>query len=412
MYTMHEQKKPFDILFVSLCLFALLRQILNIKIVANFSIAGFNGLELFSIGISYLLSIVTIYNIFRERTFRLDLANFFALMFCFYLLMTILIGSSLREVLRLILPIFIFFAVRSVVYERKQIVTLLSLSVISYIIPIIGSFLLILKGESIGKTIYQTGLIRYEGMYLKIHTFAHAMLIFVVLILLLYELVEKEAIKKHKYIFVSVGFLLIMALFNLFKSYTRNTWIGTLMVLSFLLVGKRKFKLLSIAFLSLVTIAIFSQKVHTYFFDFIEPLEGEKELRDLGAGRFGMWTELIHNFKELPIELKFVGVGIGQRNKGFEISRGHNDFFSLLYTEGITGLFLYLLLLMRIAYDILRSRLESPKKLLFLGYLLAVIFMNMASNSYLSRIECGQYFYMVIGFFYVFNDKLQDGIKI
>ena len=398
-----EEKSRIDLAFLCLCAFALLRPLLSVKFFSGIGILGLNIFELFSVGISYILIVATIYCVARARTFRFDVANLIAMLFCLYLLSTNLVGSSIRESIRLVLPIFILFAVRAIVKNEKQIITLLLLSIISYIIPLIGSAWLILLGKSIGKTIYQTGLVRYEGMYLKIHTLAHCMFIFL-FIFLYYLTLCKEKLKTRRGLLFFLLFLCICSLFCLFKSYTRNVWIGLFILLIFYFIGRRNYIVLIGIVIGAIAVIVMSEQVQTYFFDIIEPLRGEREIRHLGAGRFGMWTKIIHDFGKLPFEMKLLGVGIGAVYQGFEISRGHNDFISLLYTAGIMGLIIYVMFLLVMLYDILKSRLETSIKYLFLGFLTAVIFMNMASNSYLSRIEIGQYFYFIIGTFYILND--------
>jgi hypothetical protein len=308
----------------------------------------------------------------------------------------------------LILPFALFIAVCVIVTNEKQIVTLLAFILVSYLIPLIGSAYLIMIGESIGKTIYQTGLIRYEGMYLKVHTLAHSMFIFIFVLLLYINLNKIKSKKIHLYF---LYFLFLIALFNLFKSYTRNVWIGTFILLNFYFLGQRKYFYYAFLIFGVTTVAIVSSEFNTIFFDFLEPLRGERDISGLGAGRLGMWSSVLKEFNSLSWEVQFIGVGIGEAKKGFGISRGHNDFLSLLYSTGYIGFFLYTAFLSRVGYDIIRSSIERHLKYLFLGFFCAVIFMNTASNSYLSRIEMGQFFYFILGIYYVLNNKLKVTAK-
>jgi O-antigen ligase len=259
-------------------------------------------------------------------------------------------------------------------------------------------------GESIGKTIYQTGLARYEGMYIKIHAFAHSMFIFIFMFLLFLTLKKNEKLSTKLYFYI-LYFLCFVAIFNLFKSYTRNVWIGLSIVWVFYLWGQKKRLILALSISVAAVVAIVSSDFKIIFFDFIEPLSGERHINSLGAGRLGMWTNVINLFNKLPLEVKLMGVGIGEAKIGFGIARGHNDFLSLLYSTGLIGLFFYITFLFRVGYDILKSRIGRKLKYLYLGFLFAVVFMNFASNSYLSRIEMSQYFYFVLGTFYFLSEK-------
>jgi O-antigen ligase len=400
-----QGKGSSQIAYICLCVFALLRPIMCIQYFAETSIIGLNFLELFSISISYTLLAVSLLEIHRLRTFPINFATVIGLLFCLYLLFTLVLGSHIRETFRVILPFAIFIAVRVIIKNEKQIITLLSLIFLSYIIPLLGSAWLIMIGESIGKTIYQTGLIRYEGMYLKIHSFAHAMFIFV-FVLFFYVTLNKNEKKGKKLFLYCLYFLCFIAIFNLFKSYTRNVWIGLFILLVFYLWGRKKYLVIATCIFGVAIIALVSKDFHTIFFDFIEPLSGEKEIRHLGAGRMGLWTSLIHRFKSLPLEVKLVGIGIESEKQGFGIGRSHNDFLALLYTTGLIGFILYITFLLRVGYDILKSSLERQLKYLFMGFFCSVIFMNIASNSYVTRVELAQYFYFILGLFYVLNDKI------
>jgi O-antigen ligase len=180
-------------------------------------------------------------------------------------------------------------------------------------------------------------------------------------------------------------------------------------MLIFYFAGRRNYIIIVSLLVGVIAVAMFSSRFHTYFFDIIDSLTGKRDLYKMGAGRFGMWTYTINKFAEYPLGVKLLGIGLGtgsgSERIGFSIARGHNDFLSLLYTTGIIGLFLYLILLFRIAFDIIRSCLDKQLKYLFLGFICAVFFMNMASNSYLTRIELAQYFYFFIGCFYYLNSN-------
>jgi hypothetical protein len=400
-----KEKGLNQIPYVCLCVFALLRPIMCIQYFTEIGILGINFLELFSVSISYILIIVSLFNIYRLRLFPINFSFLIGILFCLYLLFTLATGSYLRETIRLILPFAIFIAMRTIVTNEKQIVTLIILILVSYIIPLLGSSWLILIGESIGKTIYQTGLIRYEGMYLKVHTLAHSMFVFIFM-LLLYLNLSKNELKNKKVILYLIYFLCFIAIFNLFKSYTRNVWIGLFILLIFYFWGQKKYLVIAALIFVILIIAKTSSNFNTIFFDFIEPLSGERDISGLGAGRLGMWSSVIKKFNTLSWEVKFMGVGIGEAKRGFGISRGHNDFLSLLYSTGYIGFFLYITFLFRVGYDIFRSHIQRQLKYIFLGFLFAVIFMNIASNSYLSRVEMGQYFYFILGSFYVLNDRM------
>ena len=54
--------------------------------------------------------------------------------------------------------------------------------------------------------------------------------------------------------------------------------------------------------------------------------------------------------------------------------------------------------------DIMMCNLDRVFKYIYLGFLFAVLGMNFASNSYISRFELAQYFFFTMGIFYAIRD--------
>jgi hypothetical protein len=305
-------------------------------------------------------------------------------------------GSQPREVLRLILPTVAFFVVRLAAIEKWQIKRLLLLMIIGYIFPIVGSALLISLGKSIYMTIYWTGLERYAGMYAKIHSFAHAMFIFLFIFLMYLSLDEENESKKSTFIYFCY-FLSVLAIFNLYFSYTRTVYLGLLILVFWHLLGRRSHK--TIVVCTIVTLVII-------LFDVYASLQGDADLSSLGSGRIGGWTSLLNIYSNSPFYIKALGFGsggwIGQSR--FSLAFGHNDLLSLLLTLGAYGLLLYLFIVLKFFYDITKFYVNRVLKYTLLGFLFAVFAMNFLSNSYLARFELGQYFFFVVGIFYALNE--------
>jgi len=166
-------KVNITISFLALCLFILLRPIFTLSYFAANGLFGLKYLEIFSIGISYLFIVLILLTLKQQR---LDGASALLLVFCLYCGLSIAWGSVIREVTRLILPALCFFIARANVKEENQLKALTLLSILGYVVPVLGSAFLIILGKGF-QTVYWTGLNRYFGMYEHIHALAHSMFV-------------------------------------------------------------------------------------------------------------------------------------------------------------------------------------------------------------------------------------------
>ncbi len=402
MFPSQSKSRRYPVIFLILCIYCLIRPIATISFFSTHHILGVTFLEFFSLSTSYLFLLLILLHL---RAVRLDGAGLFILFFCFYCALSVLWGSRIREVLRLILPALAFFMVRITVREEWQIKRLLVLMLIGYILPVLGSALLISLGKSVYMTIYFTGLERYTGMYLKIHSLAHAMFIFSTIFLIYLSLDETAQAKRPFFIYFCY-LLSILAIYNLYFTYTRTVFVGLTILVSWYLLGRRSYKLLAIALLVMVVIVLTSSHFETIFYDVYEPLRGETGMSKMGSGRIGGWSNMITTFSNFSFELKAIGFGAGGLlgNSTFSLVDGHSDLISLLFTLGIIGFLLYMALILKLFHNIAKSNMKRLLKYISLGFLFAVFAMNFVSNSYLARFELGQYFFFFIGIFSVLRD--------
>ena len=199
---------------------------------------------------------------------------------------------------------------------------------------------------------------------------------------------------------------MLCGIYNLYKTYVRTTWIGLIVFMASYLVGRKNYKLFAAIPFILLCAAFISPNFETIFFDFIEPITEEKDLSMVGSSRLGLWISVLSEFTHLPVEKQLLGLGLRHGGQlGYSLAASHNDFLGLMMSLGILGLVIYLLLLSKIFFDICKSCLNRLMRFTYFGFLAAVFFMNLASNSYLSRIELAQYFYLIIGTFYVLRDE-------
>ena len=147
-------KPKISLLFIVLIVFVLLRPIISIRFFATHGIFGNNILELFGLGISYTLTIFLFLNLNKVR---FDSVMFFILALSLYSILSLFWGSTIEEVMKFILPVSVFFTMRTIVDDEKHIKVLFLLVIISFIFPVIGSSWLIVQGKGLGMTVYRTG---------------------------------------------------------------------------------------------------------------------------------------------------------------------------------------------------------------------------------------------------------------
>ena len=318
----------------------------------------------------------------------------------------------------MMLPMFTFFAARSALDDIGKIRIALILLIAGFSLPVLASSVLILSGRSVVMTIYWTGLERYAGVYNHTHMIAHEMFVFV-MISTLYLLFTEDKGNKRSFFRYLIYFMGIFAVINIYKSYVRTVYIGLLTLAFFHLIGRRRYVLLATGLFIVLGMMAFSSSVQTIFFDVIDPFKGGQDimgmgLGGMGSGRIGMWVDIIAKFFKLPFERYFLGGGVGVetlKSRSF-FGASHNDFLSLLTSLGIIGLLLYLCILCSFFLDIVRSDLSRVFKYVFIGFLFGVSLMNFVSNSYISRFEMGQYFFLIMGMFYAFRDVTYDGTNV
>jgi len=296
----------------------------------------------------------------------------------------------------------LFFIARANIEEESQLKMLILLAIIGHIVPILGSAYYIFH-KKMAITVYWTGLRRYFGMYSGVHALAHSMFIFLFFVMLYLYFNEKSEEKKKAFIFF-IYFLCMVALFDLVKTYTRNVFIGFYILLFFYLIGRRNYKFLVVTILASILVAINSSSFWEMLYDFTDVFQGKRDILYMGSGRMKIWTDFLTHYANLSFPNQILGASL----KG--VADTHNDFLSLMYSLGIVGLFIYVSFISKVFFDISKSCIDRKLKYIFLGFILAVVAMNFASNSYISRVELAQYFFFIVGTFYGLRDSSPEMI--
>jgi O-antigen ligase len=389
------------LIILVLNLFIIIRPIASLSYPDSHGVAGRTYNEIMTIGITYLLLCVALLNIAR---IRIKIIDFLLAQLCLYSLISILWGSNPREVVRFLLPVILFYVARLSFISNDRINNTLLIFIGAFIVPVVGSFYMITTGISGNSIIYWTKLVRYEGLYLGPHELAHHTFCFLSILAIYLTHTNNLADKpKLRILLYGIGTLAIL---NLYRSYVRTSYVGLAILILFLLLGWKRYKLLIFFTIISIIVVAYSTSFQVIFFDFIDPLKGEDKIgmgiEGMGSGRIWIWKNKLIEFGRLPFERIFLGKGIGNETlygKTF-FGASHNDFLSLLMCGGLIGVFLYFAVILTYFFDIVTSSCNRKIKYTFLGLLIAILLMNFSSNSYVTRSSLGQYNYFYMGLFY------------
>ena len=381
--------------FFILMLFCFFRPLALIDI--NVEIGGLNVFELFAIIISYMLLFDIAINI---KALKYDIISMSILYFCFYCFMSILWGSQLRTVAQVTLPFILFFSARIILSKSKETKILVAVFIIVCCIPLVLSLFQTIQGTSVIKIESITGIERHVGVFKNLKSFSYTMFFFSVFFYM-QAIIFQIKPRILKYILFIV---LLISFFCIFKTYVRTTYIGLSLFWIISMWGYNKKYFSFVLILSIIIGFIYITPLQQIFFK-----SQEFNINVASSGRDYLWGHNIRIFLESDIIRQLFGHGLGISfyvNKGssFTILPSHNDYIQVLLSLGSVGLLLYLLIFLVLLKDIYTSKVSKKIKIFYYGIIFSILTMNFASGAILLRVGISQLFWMVIGYFYVFQD--------
>ena len=392
-----DQNGTFTFGFTILLIFAVFRPLT----ISFHHIGSISLLDLFGMGSSYLM-LISLFFYLRGQPF--NAMSWLLLYFVGYCLLSFAWGSNYRAVARIVLPLLPFFLVQAVIHSQRQVKVLTLWLALGFIIPIVGSALLIASGIS-SYEVTQSGLQRQEGLTSGVHTAAHTMLIFSYV----YALLKVQAKNQSRIWRWLLFILLLLSIYCIWKTYTRTVWLGGMLFWLIFLWARSKRWFWSLLMVGFIGALIYSTQLQDLFWQ--KNAAGQKvhEVDTASSGRISLWTHNFTVYRELSLPLKLLGVGIGNEMKVVDevdmfTASSHNDYLTVLMTAGLIGLLLILGIYGGLLTVVLRSQVQRQLKFLFLGLIISVMLMNMVSNSYLTRFPIAQYFWLLMGLFYVIKD--------
>jgi len=164
------------IIYFTIILFCILRPIFTLRYFVDHTLFEVKIIEFYGLSFSYIF-LILIFVLYKR--IRLDFISIAFVMFSGYLILSTLWGSAIRDIVRLIVPFTIFFIVWIASFEVAQAKNILKYLIYGFLLPVVGSTILISLGFSGDKIIYHTGLVRYSGLYNGSHSIAHSMFLFI-----------------------------------------------------------------------------------------------------------------------------------------------------------------------------------------------------------------------------------------
>jgi O-antigen ligase len=398
------ERRNYQIGFIFLILFCAFRPLTLLDL--NIGIAGYNVMELFAVIMSYLLLVAILLDL---KKMKFDFISISILWFCSYCFISIFWGSQLRTVTQVTLPFILFFAIRIMINEPKQIKLLITVLIIAYCFPLVGSFYQIIQGFTVAQVESITGIEMYAGMFKRIKPLSYAMFFFSVFFYIQVNINQL----RNRQIKWALLFFLIISFFCLFKTYSRITYLGLFVFWTISLWGYNKKYFFIVLTLSLFIVILYLGTFQQIFFK-----TQEFEVNVASSGRIFLWEHNISYFLESSFDRKLLGNGLGVLSPGIigsdlgiashrispKILPSHNDFLQLLMSLGSIGLFAYLLIFSALLKDVYMSSIDKNIKYFYYGTIFSIILINFGSGITVYQVGSSQLFWLVMGFLYVFRD--------
>lgn len=309
-----------------------------------------------------------------------------------------------REVIKLIFPLLVYVVTKNVLRNAEQYRKMLFLMVAAFTIPVVASVVLILLGKGVDYVNYWTHNPRYQGAYHGAHNFGHNMVLLLMLITVYVTVCryaggnQASVVARWRKLYLAV--MAVSAFFCLALSQTRTQLLGFVVFISYyLFVFHRRAFYIASAMATVLAIAFAPVLMKTLFQDFDKVATGVWREEEMASGRPRIWNQNLTILESMPIDRQLAGVGIGNK-VSFGSTEGvvdsHNDYLEVLMHTGVVGLLLYLLMQLLMIRKILR--LPGRDKHVFLGVFMAVVVMNLASNSYITRSAIAQVLFLILAY--------------
>lgn len=378
---------------------------------AQINLLGLNLFELAALALTLLLFVSFASHAVLKKELNLSLVDVVIVLYsawCIWVFVIYYDTADPRALLKLVIPPLTYTVAKNIIKDLGQYRKILKLMVLGFSIPLIGSAVLVALGMGVSKVSYWTGLASYQGLYTGSHTLAHNSLLCLFALFIYYALGPMKDGTGTLIFTVAEKSLLILLvpaiLFCMYKSNVRTAVLGLLVFFTtYYFFANRRIFIAGVLAVAMAITAFAPILAPRFFYDFSMVISGEWDMEKMGSGRPKIWGEQLYYFSRLRVDQQLAGIGLGNRLDDSErttedggLGSSHNDFLEVAIQVGVIGFVLFLLIQAALLWKVFQ--LQAREKWLLLGLLLAVVAMNIASNSYVSRFGIGQLFYLLIAY--------------
>ena len=280
--------------------------------------------------------------------------------------------DSFEFLLKLTLPIYLYFFARLFIKNKRDLDGILTTFLFS------GGFVAVILIYEVVfgaiRVVESRGMERIQGSFGDVVSYG-IYLSFCFLIACYFYLSKKSEFTKQQKIrlLVIVGGLSLLTLVNIHHVASYSNFIGVLLLFMIFNFQANKGGAIVLSVLFFMLFYMFGQplieeKITPLLQTDISVYEGDKGSDKLLHGRVGRWTKMYEKFTNQSIFAQFFGYPLSLNRSYQYVGVGsHNDYIRILFLSGYFGIFYYLLLL--VVYFKKAMRLASETKFLALGAL-------------------------------------------
>lgn len=291
--------------------------------------------------------------------------------------------SQLQVLLKLMMPLFIFWFLRLLIQSKKDLEGVLQTYLYSSLFVV--AMLLYEVFISPIRVEESRGLERIQGNFADVMSYGfYITLGFLITAYFFFKQRQVSNNPKNVITMIVVSALCILALLNINHAATYGVFIA--LVLLFILYNFKGNKGTALFFIFFAVALIFFVGQETIMNE-IRPLiekdilvyEGERETGYLLHGRVGRWQYMWDEFSKTPFYAQYLGMPVTLDDcRAYLTSGTHNDFLRIMFLSGYIGFLAYLLLL----FNIFRKGLRLPitQRFLVLGAFLVIVLYSITTT--------------------------------
>jgi O-antigen ligase len=394
----------------------LLRPMLNAKLV-DWGLLGFNFFELAAILLFLALAAAFYLRILHKTRHPRPVSGVevWAALLIGWVTISYIVHieiSSVATYAKFVIPLMTYIMLRRILPDRPTHVRMVFLMLVGLLFPFIISALMIYQGEGLHEVVYWTGLERYKGAYIDAHNLGHNAGFALMLAVVYVSLRKSQRVPLRWAEIMVLAMIAFLGTYLVFAPQVRSVYWGLIACFTVVLYFYDKRALAAFVVVLIGLILAFWSQIAVVFYDFIDPPDLGPDLEAIGSGRKSMWTWALEFWRRAPLLNQLTGMGVtywdasvarpGRMPRFGAFFDGtlppwpdpHNDWLYILLSLGLIGLAIFVGLFGAILRAILRIR--GKEKFALLGLFLAVMFMNVLSNSYIVRFQMFQMFLMLM----------------